>query len=112
MVTKEQIKKGMARYLDMEIMPKLDGWKRWVFGAGATAYLDKTDKMFDLLRENQMLALLDLVDDDDMIDLDVVYKAFRQQAEHCPANIALPLVGTFTFSVGDIDNLYSYILRS
>lgn len=111
MVTVEQFKRGVSRYLDAEVMPHITGWQKWVAGAASAAYLDKADKIIEELSHNEMIKPLELIDERNNIDVDTIYNYLRPQAEHCNASIKLPMVGTITFSVTDVDRLYQEIRR-
>ena len=44
MITLQRFKTGLARYADTELVPKLEGWKKIAFGAGASLMLSAPDE--------------------------------------------------------------------
>lgn len=110
MVSRSQLRNGIARYIDTEILTKITGWKRWVIGAGATAYLSKTDDIIERLRSMEAVKLLGLFSDDGMyIDADMLYNCIRAEAEKTTATVDIPVIGSVTFSASDVDKLFDYM---
>jgi hypothetical protein len=52
-----------------------------------------------------------LVDELNNIDVEKIYTHIRPAAEKCPAPIDIPVLGTLTLSVSDVDKLYNYIMK-
>jgi hypothetical protein len=110
MVTFAQVKSGMAKYITEEIISKMDGWKQWVSGAAVALTLTKADALFEVLKSNAIISVLGVVKEDGMIDLVVLRKAFKEQAESSgPVSIDIPAIGKITLSSNDIDMIYRYI---
>lgn len=109
--TIEQVEKGIAAYLDSELMPHLEGWKQWVAGAAVTMALQNGAKAADVLKENEVIKAMGVFEGDD-IDIDMVYEALSTQAKKCPAVLQLPLIGTVTLRASDVDKLYGMIEKS
>ena len=110
MVTFTQVKTGVAKYITDEIVSKMDSWKKWVFGAGVSVAIARSDEIFAALRNNEFVKMLGVVDENGMIDIDAVYRAFKEQAESSsPISIDIPAIGKITLSAGDVDMLYQYI---
>jgi hypothetical protein len=110
MVTLEQFKNGVARYIDMEILSKIGGWQKWVAGAFASMAVQKADVIFDSLKSHPFVSMMGIVSEDGMIDIEALHGAFRRQAEQCGAvDIELPMMGCIRLSHDDIDSVYRYI---
>jgi hypothetical protein len=66
--------------------------------------------LFEALKSNAIISMLGVAKEDGMIDLDVLRKAFKEQAESSgPVSIDIPAIGKITLSSNDIDMIYRYI---
>jgi len=110
MVHIDQIKIGLGRFMETEIVSKIPGWKRWVFGTGAAIILERLGEMLDQYKAHPVISALGIVDGD-MVDLGTVYKHLRTQAAGGSAQIDIPMIGTMTISAADIEKLYKMILE-
>ena len=109
MVTYNQVVNGMTKYIDQEIINKIQGWQRWALGAGAGIMMTKGANMFNTLKANPIIKMLDVIDENDMIDIDTIYTEIRKQAEKSPATFNAPMIGTITLTKDDVDKLYRLI---
>ena len=107
-VTVDQISEGVARYVDMELVPKVPGLRKWVLGAfGGYAVKMVKDKAME---SREMLESAGLMDADGLVDLDALYSSLRKTAGASgPVTEHLPMLGDVTFDSSDIDKLYTYI---
>lgn len=111
MVTIDKVKSGTARFVDCELLPKMTGLPRWVFGALATGVVLKLDKLLEKAKRSTILSALEIVDENNMIDIDALYQLIIPQAEKCPAEISLTGVGVIRITADDLRNLYTYITQ-
>ena len=51
-----------------------------------------------------------IIDENDQIDIDAVYREFSAQAQRGAITFDVPLVGPLTLGAGDVDQLYRYII--
>ena len=109
MVTYNQVVNGMAKYIDQEIINKIQGWQRWALGAGAGIMMTKGANIFNTLKANPVVKMLDVIDENDMIDIDTIYAELRKQAEKGSATFDAPMIGTITLTKDDVDKLYRLI---
>lgn len=109
MVTYNQVVNGMTKYIDQEIINKIQGWQRWALGAGAGIMMTKGANIFNTLKANPIIKMLDVIDENDMIDIDTIYTEIRKQAEKSPATFNAPMIGTITLTKDDVDKLYRLI---
>ena len=72
--------------------------------------MDKATHIFNSLKSNEIVKMLELISEDDEIDVDSIYKELKKQAEK-RYRIDLPLIGTMTFTTTDVDKLYHSIQR-
>ena len=109
MVAYNQVVNGMTKYIDQEIINKIQGWQRWALGAGAGIMMTKGSNMFNALKANPIIKMLDVIDENDMIDIDTIYTELRKQAEKGSATFDAPMIGTITLTKDDVDKLYRLI---
>jgi len=112
MVNYAQVQQGFAQFLDNEIVSHLTGWQRWTLGALGGMAIARTTNLFGELKKNPIVAMLGVIRDDDMIDIDALYREFKRQAQMSPATFAVPGIGTLTLREEDVDKLYSYIINA
>lgn len=111
MVTIDKVKSGAAQWIDRELLPKMSGLSRWVFGALSTGVVLKLDKLAENVRSNPVVSAMGIIDDNNMVDVEMLYQLIMPQAEKCPAEISLPGVGTVRITADDVRNLYTYITQ-
>lgn len=109
MVTLNQIQNGLVRYIDNDLLPMVTGWKKWGFGAIASLTLANMPEIFNQLKTNDFVRLLGVIDGDDMIDIDKLYRELYAQAQKGAATFDLPIVGAVTVNKTDLERIYRYI---
>lgn len=110
MVTLAQATAGIERYLDTEILAKIPGWQKWVLGAAASRMLSRSGEIFNTLKNNPVVSAMGVIDEQDQIDIDAIYREFSKQAQRGAITFDIPLMGALTVNSGDIDRLYNYII--
>ena len=111
MVNLGQVQNGIVKYLDSEIVPKINGWQKWVFGALAGTAMSKTTNIFNTLKTNEFVKMLAVVDENDMIDIDTLYREFLKQAQKGPVTFNVPVIGALTLNASDVEKIYRYIIE-
>lgn len=109
MVTLNQVQNGIVRYLDNEIIPVINGWQKWVFGALASTALTKTTNIFNALKHNEFIKMLEIIDSNDNIDIDTLYREFMKQAQKGAVTFDVPMIGPLTLNNTDVEKIYRYI---
>ena len=104
-----QVISGLAKFIDTEIVSKITGWQKWIIGAGLGLSLEKATNIFNSLKSNEMIKALDIIDKNDKINVDVLYKHIKNQAQKGAITFDLPFVGVMTLNEYDIDKLYNCI---
>lgn len=105
MVTVDQVKQGIARYIDAEFTSRLQGVKKWLVPIAAAAVVNaKIDSLASAGRP--MLIAAGYMSEDGMIDIDRVYSDVVEVARKQGAVTEnLPILGDVTFSESDINSL-------
>lgn len=114
MVSSTSIEKGIASYLDNELMPKLplEGIKRVALGTAVGVIIKRAGFMLENLKDNQMLLAFGIVDGQGGFDLELLQQEAKKQISDAGFNIDIPLIGSITFKKEDVDLLYNHILRN
>lgn len=110
MVSIEQVKQGFAKYVDAEFTNKMTGINRWLVGGIAGIAILRAENIYNHLKDMPFIKMLDVVDENGMIDIDIIYNAFLEQARKGEAVIDLPMVGQTKFNEHDVEMLYKYII--
>ena len=100
---------GVAKYIDVEIVEKITGWKKWVIGSGVGLALSNTSEVFNQLKKNEFVKILNIIDKDDKINVDKIYKEMKKQAKKGAVTFDVPMVGALTLNEHDVDKIYEFI---
>lgn len=107
MITVEQLKKGLAAYVDSEFTAKLPGLKKWGVALVATPMIATIDNQ--ILRYHDMLKASGYITDDMMVDIDKLHEDAASIADKTGSVTQhIPVIGDVTFSKSDIDKLYHF----
>jgi hypothetical protein len=110
MVTLQQVQTGLVKYADAELMPKIVGWQKWVFGAAISISLSKISNIFNALKDNAFIKMLDVIDENNMIDIDTIHREFAKQAQHGAITFSVPILNMpLTLDLSDVDKIYHFI---
>lgn len=113
MVSVSQVQVGVVKYIDDEILSKIQGWEKWVLGAGAGIAARRTVNIFNALKSSNVVKMLGIIDENDMIDIDLLHEEFAKQAKDKGAiTFNVPLIGALTLNASDVEKLYSYIVNA
>ena len=102
---------GVAKYIDIEIIEKIPGWKRWVFGSGVGIALSNMTDIFNQLKTNEYVKLLNIIDKDDRINVDKIYEEMKKQANKSAITFNVPMLGALTLNENDVDKMYEFIKK-
>ena len=119
MVSIGQIERGIARYVDNEIMPNIhqSGLAKIAIGTAAGIIVQRVGRMIDQYTSNPALQALGLVDAEKNIDLDLLVPELKKNIpdEGFKVRIPNPLTGAdmvaMTFHRDDVDRLHQYIMQ-
>lgn len=110
MVTIEQVKNGLTRYIDKEILPTMPGGKRFALGVGAALIMQNLEGTLLRYRESPLLAAMNVLDEGNNIDIDTIYAAATDTLKGMEKlSVDIPLLGVLTFRQSDLDALLAAI---
>jgi len=71
---------------------------------------NKTANIINALRDNTIVNMLGLIDEENNIDVDALINAIKSAADkYGKLTVNIPMMGSMTFSSSDIDRLRTYI---
>ena len=100
---------GIAKYVDTEIVDKITGWKKWVVGSGIGLALSNATEVFNQLKNNEFVKMLGVIDKEDKVDVDKIYKEMKKQAKKSAITFDMPMIGPVTLNEQDVDKMYELI---
>lgn len=101
--------KGLVKFVDEDLIPKMHGLNKWLFGTGAGIVASKGEKVFHALKEIDLLHTLELIHEDS-INVTCIYKELLRQAEKGEIHIEVPMIGTIKLDHTDVEKMYRYII--
>lgn len=111
MVSIESVERGMARFIDSEIMPaiKTDGIKGFAIGAAASLLVKRGGNLLRAYAKNPILQQMELVTADGAVDLDALRDAVRDNIPAGGLLVELPMGISIRINTADVDILYRAI---
>lgn len=106
----ETVIQGLVKFVDEELVPKMHGLNKWLFGTGAGIVATKAQKVFESLKDVQLLHTLDLIEDD-QINVTCIYKELLHQSQMGDIHIEIPMIGTIKLDHHDVEKMYRYIIE-
>ena len=100
---------GVAKYIDTEIVDKITGWQKWIVGGGVGIALSNATNVFNQLKNNEFIKMLGIIDKNDKIDVDKIYKEIKKQAKKSAITFNAPFLGAITLNENDVDKIYELI---
>ena len=103
---------GISRYVDEEIINKIVGWRKWVVGSGAGLMLSNAAAVFNKLKNNEFVKMLDVIDNEDRVNIEKIYVELKKQAQKSAITFDFPALGPITLNENDVERLYELIKSS
>lgn len=100
---------GIAKYIDTEIVEKIVGWRKWIVGGGIGIALSNMTDVFNQVKNNEFVKILNIVDKDDKINVEKIYKEMKKQAKKSAITFDAPVIGAITLNEQDVDKIYEMI---
>lgn len=120
MVSINQIERGVARYAESEILPKLNvgGLARIAIGTAVGVVVKRVGAILEAYTGAPALSMLGVVDSARNVDIDLLVPEIKRSipSEGLHVEIPNPLtnapLASMTFHADDVDRLYQYIIQS
>ena len=112
MVTTHQVIKGMTKYIDSDMLPKLTGSKYWVMALVSGMAVKSAERIMCELQKQPVINALGLINDHGEVDIDQMYQILKRAADKTPAEVEIPMVGKYKLDSRDVDTMYRLIKES
>lgn len=111
MVTIEQAQRGMAAFVDAEIVPHLQGFEKVVIGAGSGLIAAKLPELMNKVADHPVMSVLNLYrKESGELDIDAIYGAMEPYVGSEPMALKIPVAGiTLKMGAREMRQLYNYI---
>lgn len=117
MITIGNVERGVASYLDEELIPKLPehGLQKILAGTAVSILIKRSGDAVEMAKENPIIQMMGIFQDSEdgttMVDVDLIRDEVKNQLGNGSVNIDVPVIGTMTFNASDIDRIYEHIKR-
>lgn len=113
MVSIDKIERGMARFLDAEMLPTLptEGFTRVVAGTAMAVLVRRIGGVIRGYSNNNVVRGLGVMDDGGNVDVEILRDALKANVPETGLKVTIPFGGTMTFHKADVDSLYRYIME-
>jgi hypothetical protein len=102
----EQVLDGVMRFLNREILSKMDGWQEVVARAVVGRVIGNTDALKQTIISNGLIKTMGVVDCQGNVDVDGVLTSLKREIEKKGSiEVKIPMVGKITFRPEDIDTI-------
>lgn len=110
MITIEQAKSGLMRYIDNDMLPHLSGLKHVGLGIYSALAAENASRFVMQYMSHPAIAILGVMDENGNIDLDKLYSAASKMfANGERVTINIPVIGEYTVDRSDLEKLYRYM---
>lgn len=111
MVHINKVMNAVAKYVDTDLVPKLDGWQKWIFGAGVGLLMSGLPSKVDELRKMPIISFMGVIDDKGMVDVERLFNELMKQARKSSITVDLSkmMLPTLTLDHTDVEKIYRYI---
>jgi hypothetical protein len=112
MVTVEQIEKGIASYLDTELMPKLSDntIQKVIAGTAIGLAIRQSSTLVKSYQNNEFVKMLGIFDEEGNVDIELVKDELIKNVPTDGFSVEMPVVGKLIFKKEDINRLYKHII--
>lgn len=109
MIPYTQVINGVTKYIDSEIVPKFGGFAKIAVGIISASAVKRGDYIMNQIKTIPLIKMIGIIDDENKVDIDIIYQEAKKQLAKEPISIMLPMLGTITFTHSDVDKLYTHI---
>ena len=113
MVSIEAVERGLARYVDEELLPSMprDGIKGFAVGAAATLLVRRGGNILREYAKHDLIRQLGIVSPDGSVDIEVLRDAAKSNIPPTGLAVDLPMGILIRVNAADVDTLYNMIRK-
>jgi hypothetical protein len=109
----EKVLNGLLRYLNAEVYSKMNSWQEVLARVAVSRMIGNAGELKQSLIDNSFFRTFAIVDSHGNVDVDGLMRDFKAQiAEKGKLVITLPMLGNFTFTAEDVDELHRHIMEA
>lgn len=113
MINADQLREGLGRYIQAQMMPRLDDKRQFLLGMAYGLCAGKMDAMLEAAGKNPAIRALGIIQENGEIDIDALYNAaYAQMQAQKKLTLDIPLLGSFAFGESDLRDLYNAISQT
>lgn len=106
----EKVLNGLLSYLNAEVYSKMSSWQEVLARIAVSRMIGNAGELKQSLMDNTFFRTFAIIDSNGNVDVDGVIRDLRAQiAEKGKLVISLPMLGNFTFTAEDVDELHRHI---
>ena len=110
MVPYSKVINGMKRYINEEIISKMAGFPKIATEVVMNIAFEKSNDVFVELKNNTWVKMLKIVNEKDEVDVEILYRELKKQAQKAPLVLDIKMIGTLTLNEQDVDKLFNMII--
>jgi hypothetical protein len=110
MVPYSKVINGMKRYINEEIISKMAGFPKIATEVVTNIAFEKSNDVFVELKNNTWVKMLKIVNEKDEVDVEILYRELKKQAQKAPLVLDIKMIGTLTLNEQDVDKLFNMIM--
>jgi hypothetical protein len=108
----EKVIYGITKYLNREIYNGMTDWQEVLARIAVGRMVNDTNSLKETLMNNAFIKTFAIMDEEGDVDVEGIMKDLREQIERKgKISITFPLLGTFSFTAEDVDELHRLILE-
>lgn len=113
MITLDDLRNGVVRYIDNELMPEFsqNGLEKVVVGTAIGLIIKKNFSKIETFKDHPLVKLTGVMDDEGNIDFDTLAAEVKENMPETGVSIEAPMIGKMTFKNEDVDKLEKYIKK-
>lgn len=115
MVNKKQIISGIKSFIDSAMIPQAEGNYKIILRIARAGIDASADKIWQSLKENSLVKMLNIIDENEEIDLEAVESLLVEGLDKNEFEYTFKILGTeyqLYFTADDVHKLKTYIARA
>lgn len=112
MVNKEQFMNAIHTFIENDMLPKASGNYKIILNTAKAAIRHNPDGVFNLIKNNQLVSMLNVIDSNNMVDVGTMGKILSEGFGSDEFEFSFNIFGkeyTMHFSAGDIQTIERYM---
>lgn len=107
-----KIVRGMAHFMDEEMLPQMTGMPKVLGGVGMGMFLNNAQHSLEAYKDKEWAKMIGLIDDRGEYCVEQVYEELLKQVRREPIVFDVPVIGRITMREQDVSRLYQHIMNA